>query len=138
MTADDAQASGQAREVEVVARVAREHGFKNAEWIDGGRYDSHWHCGAQGCEWSDYHHPNDFDHHVAEQVHAALAPVRAAERQEAAREALEDAAVEVVADERFRPSTISRAWGLEAARVIYGLIAKRDDRADGVTGRSGT
>ncbi|KQP83758.1 hypothetical protein [Aeromicrobium sp. Leaf291] len=76
MSADD-NAPEQAREVEVVARVAILHlvvrDLPSIECRCGER-------GMTGTEWAQ---------HIAEQVTAALAPIRAAERQEAAREVTE-------------------------------------------------
>ena len=64
-------------------------------------------------------------------VLAALAPIRAAERQEAAREALSEAA-STVTEEMFggRGDDV-RLWLLAISR-------QQQRRADGVTGRSGT
>lgn len=124
MSADD-NAPEQAREVEVVRGVLRDHGLEQG----GGGLHS-WRC-----DHPDRYGECDCLDELLADLHAALTPIRAAERQEAARKAAESAlrgaARAVLIDDQFRASTISRAWAQAAARII-------DDRADGATGRSGT
>lgn len=106
MTDQDHAADEQAREVEVVARVIAPESFLP-------------------------HHDQPFDDHLREsarrrarEILAALEPIRAAERQEAAREALLAAA----------DAMEQRAWTEVQVREADLLR----DHADGVTGRSET
>lgn len=78
---------------------------------------------------------------LRERIQAALAPIRAAERQEAARAALIEAAGDiaeriaaVVDPDSWRRDGFDEGWA-HAGEKIDGLLRAR---ADGVTGRSGT
>lgn len=70
---------------------------------------------------------------IAREALDALEPVRAAERQEARADALEDAARRVRAVKNMPPG-----YTVDPARLLDELAENCRDRADGVTGRSET
>lgn len=122
MSADD-NAPEQAREVEVVREALLD---------------------SLGWDWTEepphVPSPEQAVEGVVEAVLAALAPIRAAERQEAAREALIEAAGDiaeriaaVVDPDSWRRDGFDEGWA-HAGEKIDGLLR---DRADGVTGREG-
>lgn len=126
--------SEQAREVEVVARaLGRAHGWTDDQ-LDARQNDVEPH-GNRWLLWVDDAHS----------ILAALEPIRAAERQEAAREALDRVGAEI--DRLHFSGAPAEAMHLQvvhnaaidlAVRSIEVAARQHDDRADGVTGRSET
>ncbi len=128
---DRTGADEQAREVEVVlARVARDH-MPQAFDCSCGYYPDH--------DLSGMERDHALADHTAAEQAAALEPVRAAERQEAARVELLTAADElagridrVVDPDEWRRDGYDDGWASAAEAAVKVLRG----RADGVTGRS--
>ena len=84
------------------------------------------------CGWPNQPGDDTSEHEVLH-IWRALEPVRAAERQEARADALEDAARRVRAVKNMPPG-----YTVDPARLLDELAENCRDRADGVTGRSET
>lgn len=130
MTADDAQASGQAREVEVVARAA---GLE-PDCLGGPTHDEIIAALVEQYAAQVREEMVSDDGYLAdpERVLLLIEKVRAAERQEAAREAWDEGYETGRDDECFDQR------GLSTNSDAHEYPHANPYRADGVTGRSGT